>query len=381
MDRSVRKVLLFFVCIVLLSSCSSDGDSAPTITTLPAAVQVGTVVTLSYKISGNPGTILARGICWSTTDNPVKGVDNFIEENVDQVGTFTYQILTLSPNTMYYARSYFDVGNGIQYGNTISFTTGQFVATDKAIDIWTTKATLTGQKTFSGDGIVGFVYSTSHNPTIADHKVFQSVTTEGTYQISLDELTPNTTYYFRAYLESSFSDYTYGEEYEFKTCGYFGEAGGYVAYDKGEATDGWRYLEVYPTTLSYNLAVTPGSAWGNSNLFVSGTLDAIGAGPANTNVIVSSVPQANCAAKLCQDLVLNGKSDWFLGSSEEMLRITQSMYDAGTVIGSGSNIWTSTQNDDDYAKAIQIETISSTISVVSVPKTFTNLNVLPLRRY
>ncbi|RYG49919.1 MAG: hypothetical protein EOO01_11860 [Chitinophagaceae bacterium] len=362
-------------------SCSSDDSSqSTTITTLPTSIVSGTIVVLRAEISGD-GSIVTRGICWGTTDNPTRAVGNFIEENIDQKGTYEYQLTTLAPNTVYYARAYYDAGSGQQYGNTVTFTTGQFVSTEKATEIYTTKATLTGQKTFDGAGEVGFVYSTSHNPTTADFKVHEIVTPTGSYSMNLTGLTPNTTYYYRAYVNNSTTAYTYGVEKEFKTAGYFGDGGGYVAYDKGETVDGWRYLEVLPTTISYDITFSSGSQWGNMGSFVAGTVDNIGSGPANTATIASTVPQANCAAKLCQNLVKNGKSDWFLGSSEEMLLVTKSMYDAGVVIGSGGEIWTSTQANANEAKVIMFDFIAQEVSVFSNPKNYPNVNVLPLRRY
>lgn len=376
--------ILFFSFFMFLNSCSSDDgtpNSLPTITTLTAQNISGSNVTLGGTISDAGGsTILRRGVCWGTTDNPVIGVGNFQEDNLDQTGSFSFSVI-LEQNTSYYARAYAENAQGIQYGNTVTFTTQQFVATDNPVDILTTKAILKGQKSVAGDAIVGFVYSTNHQPTINDNNVYASISGISPYQIAITGLTSNTTYYVRAYSGTSDSAYAYGVETEFKTAGYFGTGGGYVAYDKGAVTDGWRYLEVHPTTLSYNIASTTGSAWGNAGVFVAGTTDPIGAGPDNTTAIVAGVSQANCAAKLCQNLVLNGKSDWFLGSSQEMLLVTQSMYDIGIVIGTGGDIWTSTQTDASTAKVISFSIPPTIITINSIPKSYPNVNVLPMRRY
>ena len=45
---------------------------------------------------------------------------------------------------------------------------------------------------------------------------------------------------------------------------------------------------------------------------------AIGTGQANTTSILTQVGQTNSAAKICDDLVLDGHSDWFLPSKDEL---------------------------------------------------------------
>jgi len=68
--------------------------------------------------------IIARGICWSTTENPT------IEDNktTDGLGTgnFTSNITECTPNTLYYVRAYATNKVGTDYGEQKSFTTSTF---------------------------------------------------------------------------------------------------------------------------------------------------------------------------------------------------------------------------------------------------------------
>ncbi len=62
-----------------------------------------------------------------------------------------------------------------------------------------------------------------------------------------------------------------------------------------------------------------GINWYNGTYIVTGASGTtIGTGKINTDAIVSSLGEGNYAARLCQQLTLNGYSDWFLPSKEEL---------------------------------------------------------------
>lgn len=75
--------------------------------------------------------------------------------------------------------------------------------------------------------------------------------------------------------------------------------------------------------------------WGCDNTLV-GTSAAIGSGQANTTAIVN----ANCAAastcaRVCNDLILNGYSDWYLPSLNELLRLSENRVAIGSASFNG----------------------------------------------
>jgi len=92
-----------------------------------------------------------------------------------------------------------------------------------------------------------------------------------------------------------------------------GPAGGIVFYDKGEFTDGWRYLEAAPHDASQ------GSSWsvGNADVKVK-TENGIGTGKANTKAIIAAQGDGDYAALLCRSLTTGGYHDWFLPSRAEL---------------------------------------------------------------
>jgi len=72
-------------------------------------------------ISSSAGEISSRGVCWSTSSNPV--ITNSRTIDGSGSGSFTSRINGLSPGTSYYVRAYAVTENGTIYGNQISFTT------------------------------------------------------------------------------------------------------------------------------------------------------------------------------------------------------------------------------------------------------------------
>jgi hypothetical protein len=60
------------------------------------------------------------------------------------------------------------------------------------------------------------------------------------------------------------------------------------------------------------------ASWGCYGTLIGGTSTGIGTGQSNTTAIVNGCYQTGIAAKLCDDLVLNGYSDWFLPSKDEL---------------------------------------------------------------
>ena len=90
-----------------------------------------------------------------------------------------------------------------------------------------------------------------------------------------------------------------------------------------------------------------GADWGCHETFIGGTHYGIGTGQANTTAIVNGCATAGIAARICNDLVLNGYSDWFLPSQDELFE----MYLHKNSIGGFANdiYWSSSEYDANYA--------------------------------
>jgi hypothetical protein len=134
----------------------------------------------------------------------------------------------------------------------------------------------------------------------------------------LTGLSANTPYYVRAYATNSVGT-AYGNEVSFTTS----QAG---PYDIGESFEGGIIFYIDGTGQHGLISATSdqgtGAPWGCSGTLIGGdTSTTIGTGQANTTAIVNGCNQANIAAKICDDLVLNSYSDWFLPSRDELNQI------------------------------------------------------------
>lgn len=66
-------------------------------------------------------TVFARGVCWSTSQNPT--IAGRVTIDGHGAGAFTTRLLGLNPGTTYYIRAYAVNSEGFAYGQPISFTT------------------------------------------------------------------------------------------------------------------------------------------------------------------------------------------------------------------------------------------------------------------
>lgn len=72
-------------------------------------------------VSTGGETVIARGLCWSTSPEPTLSNDHTISGSAE--GSFTDSLTGLLPNTTYYVRAYVTINAGTAYGNQRSFIT------------------------------------------------------------------------------------------------------------------------------------------------------------------------------------------------------------------------------------------------------------------
>ena len=116
-----------------------------------------------------------------------------------------------------------------------------------------------------------------------------------------------------------------------------GPAGGMIFYDKGSVSGGWRYLEAAPSDQS------SGIQWFNGNYIDIKTGTAVGSGKANTEAIIAAQGGGNYAAALCKELSINGFSDWFLPSKDELDLMYKNLKKANSGGFGEGWLWSSSQ--------------------------------------
>ena len=194
----------------------------PTVVTVSVSeVTETTAVTGGNVTSDGGGEVSARGVCWSTSQEPT--VEGSHTTDGTGTGEFVSNLTDLNDNTTYYVRAYATNEQGTSYGEQMSFTTVKHidlpeVTTVEPTEIATTSAKTGGNVTSDGGGEVtakGVCWSTSQNPTLSD-----SFSTDGIglgeYLSIINGLTINTTYYVRAYATNE-AGTAYGEEFSFTT--------------------------------------------------------------------------------------------------------------------------------------------------------------------
>ena len=104
--------------------------SFTTLTGEPTSITTTAISSVTYTTLQTGGTIVdneyspttARGVCFATSSNPVKGVGNFTL-NSSGPGTYTSNVTNLKPGTKYYVKAYATNAAGTFYGNEVTEST------------------------------------------------------------------------------------------------------------------------------------------------------------------------------------------------------------------------------------------------------------------
>ena len=195
-------------------------QNPPTVSTVQITNVTQTSATATATVtSGN--NVTERGVCWSTSHNPTTTNGSHASSG-SGTGTFSVNITGLTPGTTYYVRAYAINNVGTAYGSEVSFPTLSItiptVTTSQVTNITQTSASGGGNVTDTGGASVterGLCWGMNPNPTTSGTHQSNGNGT-GAFTVEMTNLTPDTTYYVRAYAVNSVGT-AYGNEVHFQT--------------------------------------------------------------------------------------------------------------------------------------------------------------------
>jgi uncharacterized protein (TIGR02145 family) len=199
-----------------------DRPAVPTVATASVSeITLNTAVIKSAVTADGGSEVKSRGVCWSTVQGPTIG-DGKTNDGTGN-GNFVSHLSGLIPYTAYYVRAYATNGLGTNYGNELTFSTGPAslatLTTSEVVSIKETEAVSGGDIGNDGGSQItdkGICWSTVPDPTINDNKVSGGAGL-GAFNLIIAGLTPNTTYYVRAYATNGLGT-NYGNELTFSTA-------------------------------------------------------------------------------------------------------------------------------------------------------------------
>jgi hypothetical protein len=239
---------------------------------------------------------------------------------------------------------------------SVPLPTNDTVTTGAISDITSSTATCSAKISLIGADFIncGVCWDVKPDPTLQTATNYANTFNKSTsFSIALTGLSGGIIYYARAYMVT-ISKVIYGEQVSFTTVTppiTIGEsyAGGIIFYIDNTGKHG---LVASPADLS------AGVPWDNGNWqnvvgnFTTGT--AVGSGLANTAYIISKLNSTGTYAALsCKKYNINGFTDWFLPSRDELLLMKQNLYDKKIGNFTAPGYWSSSAYQNSYYAYMQ----------------------------
>jgi len=187
-----------YVHDIIISDFGGGTPVLPTLSTAAISAITATTATSGGNITSDGGaSVTARGVCWSTSHNPVIGGSH--TSNGTGSGSFVSNITGLSASTLYYVRAYATNSQGTAYGDELSFTTS---GTSPPPAPTATDASNVSSSSFTANwnaatGATGYYLDVSLYNTFSSFvSGYNALQVSGTTQ-DVSSLNASTTYYYR----------------------------------------------------------------------------------------------------------------------------------------------------------------------------------------
>ena len=242
---------------------TATGTTPPVVTTSDASGITATGATLNGDLTakGTSDNITVQ-FQWGTS---ITYGTYTTTQVMTTTGTFNTSLSGLSPDTTYHFRAVAH-GNGTSYGADKTFTTGtgsSAVTTNDSTNITDTGATLKGNLTSLGTATsvaVSFEWGTT--TSYGNETTTQTMTETGTFSASLSDLSPGTTYHFRAKVVGD--DTSYGAD---KTFTPVTTSSAVTTNDATNITDTGATLKGNLTSLGTATSVAVSFEWGTTTSY------------------------------------------------------------------------------------------------------------------
>ena len=230
MKTTKTLTLIAATMLLALASCKPVDDpqqvtkNVVVTTADPAFITSGTATLGAEVTADDAGLLLELGVCWSKTGTPT--IDGQCAKTYRCSQPYQCFIASLEPNTQYHVRGFAKYGTEYCYGDEKTFTT---LGSDapSASPVTTLEVTeITYESFCAAYSIVpfgvtnytaGLIYSTNPDLTLENCEGIKTGYYDSetdSYLVCCYDLTPNTKYYYRAFVEYYTDDqpaYFYGE--------------------------------------------------------------------------------------------------------------------------------------------------------------------------
>ena len=230
MKTTKTLTLIAAALLLALASCKPVDDpqqvtkNVVVTTADPAFITSGTATLGAEVTADDAGLLLELGVCWSKTGTPT--IDDQCAKTYRCSQPYQCFIASLEPNTQYHVRGFAKYGTEYCYGDEKTFTTLSPDA-PSASPVTTLEATEITYESFCAayslvpfgmtNYTAGMIYGTRPDLTLENCEGIKTGYYDSetdSYPVCCYDLTPNTQYYYRAFVEYYTNDqpaYFYGE--------------------------------------------------------------------------------------------------------------------------------------------------------------------------